>query len=53
MEISQEDFLMFINRALDGMLSIVEELDEERANLCPDLPGANSPYAILTHCVGV
>ena len=29
MEISQEDFLMFINRALDGMLSIVEELGEE------------------------
>ena len=53
MEISQEDFLMFINRALDGMLSIVEELGEERANLSPDLPGANSPYAILTHCVGV
>ena len=53
MEISQEDFLMFINRALDGMLSIVEELGEERANLCPDLLGANSPYAILTHCVGV
>jgi hypothetical protein len=53
MNISQEDFLMFINRALDGMLRIVEELGEERANLCPDLPGANSPYAILTHCVGV
>ena len=53
MEISQEDFLMFIDRALDGMLRIVEELGEERANLSPDLPGANSPYAILTHCVGV
>ena len=53
MNISQEDFLMFIDRALDGMLRIVEELGEERANLCPDLPGANSPYAILTHCVGV
>ena len=53
MEIPQEDFLMFINRALDGMLSIVEELGEERAILCPDLPGANSPYGILTHCIGV
>ena len=53
MEISHEDFLMFINRALDGMLRIVEELGEERANMRPDLPGANSPYAILTHCVGV
>ena len=53
MEISNEDFLMFIDRALDGMLRIVEELGEERANMRPDLPGANSPYAILTHCVGV
>ena len=53
MEISQEDFLMFIDRALDGMLRIVEELGEERANMRPDLPGANSPYAILTHCIGV
>ena len=53
MEISNEDFLMFIERALDGMLRIVEELGDERANLRPDLPGANRPYAILTHCIGV
>ena len=53
MEISHEDFLMFIDRALDGMLRIVEELGEERVNMRPDLPGANSPYAILTHCIGV
>ena len=53
MKISHEDFLMFFDRALDGMLRIVEELGEERANMRPDLPGANSPYAILTHCVGV
>ena len=53
MEISNEDFLMFIERALDGMLRIVEELGDERANLRPDLPGANSPYAILTHRIGV
>ncbi len=52
-EISHEDFLMFIDRALDGMLRIVEELGEERANMRPDLPSANSPYAILTHCIGV
>ena len=42
MEISHEDFLMFIDRALDGMLRIVEELGEERANMRSDLPGANS-----------
>ena len=35
------------------MVRIVEELGDERANMRPDLPGANSPYAILTHCVGV
>ena len=53
MQISHEDFLMFVDRALDGMLRIVEELGEGRANMRPDLPGANSPYAILTHCIGV
>jgi hypothetical protein len=53
MQISHDDVLMFIDRALDGMLRIVEELGDERANMHPHLPGANSPYAILTHCVGV
>ena len=53
MQISTDDVLLFIDRALDGMLRIVEELGNERANRRPDLPGANSPYAILTHCVGV
>src|SRR2546426_101166 len=35
------------------MVAIVRELGDERANGRPDLPGANSPYAILTHCLGV
>jgi hypothetical protein len=53
MQITHEDFLLFIDRAFDGMLKIVEDLGDERANMRPDLPGANSPYAILFHCVGV
>lgn len=53
MQISHDDLLMFIDRALEGMLRIVEELGDERANMRPNLPGANSPYAILTHCGGV
>ena len=53
MEISQEDFLLFVDRALDGMLGIVEELGDDIANHNPDLPGANSPYAILYHCVAL
>ena len=52
MQIAPDDFLYFINGALDGMVRIVEELGDERVNLRPDLPGANSPYAILYHCVG-
>ena len=52
MKIVPDDFLYFINVALDGMVRIVEELGDERVNLRPDFPGANSPYAILYHCVG-
>ena len=52
MQIAPDDFLYFINVALDGMVRIVEELGDERVNLRPDFPGANSPYAILYHCVG-
>ena len=35
------------------MLGIIEDLGDELANMVPDLPGANSPYAILFHCGGV
>ena len=52
MQITTDDFLYFINVALDGMVRIVEELGDERVNLRPDFPGANSPHAILYHCVG-
>ena len=34
------------------MVRIVEELGDERVNVRPDFPGANSPYVILYHCVG-
>ena len=53
MEIRNEDFIMFMERAIDGMMAIAEELGDERVNQRPGLPGANSPYAILIHCVGV
>ena len=52
-EIDSQDFLLFMDRALDGMVTILEELGDELANKEPDLPGANSPYAILFHCLGV
>lgn len=54
MSIAPEYFLSFINGALDGMVKIVEELGDERINQRPhNLPNTNSPFAILTHCVGV
>ena len=35
------------------MRDIVVDLGDDLANQRPDLPGANSPFAILTHCLGV
>ncbi|MDQ2882961.1 MAG: DinB family protein [Actinomycetota bacterium] len=51
--ISIDDFLYYVDDALDGMARIVSELGDGLANRRPDLPGANSPFAILTHCLGV
>ena len=53
MTIAPEEFLPFIDEALDGMVGIAEVLGDERVNLRPDLPDTNSPFAILTHCVGM
>lgn len=51
--ISVEDYLYYVDSALDGMVGIVTELGDELANRRLDVAGANSPYAILTHCLGV
>jgi hypothetical protein len=51
--VSLEDYLFFVDDALEGMVDIVEALGDARVNLRPDLVGANTPYAILTHCLGV
>lgn len=50
---STSDFLWYVDHALDEMVSIVVELGDDDANARPDLPGANSPYVILAHCIGV
>ncbi|KAA9165881.1 DUF664 domain-containing protein [Amycolatopsis acidicola] len=48
-----EEYLFFADRALDGMAAILEELGDDLVNRRPALPGANSPYVIVHHCVGV
>jgi len=49
----QADYFWFVDRALAEMAGIVQQLGDELSNRAPALPGANSPYAILTHCLGV
>ncbi len=51
--ISVGDYLLFLDELLDDMVRIVTELGDELANQRPDVPDGNSPYAILTHCLGV
>ncbi|MGH8895281.1 MAG: hypothetical protein ACRDWY_18540 [Actinomycetes bacterium] len=51
--ISMEDYLAFVDDALDGMVDIVTGLGDDLANRRLDIAGANSPYAVLTPCLGV
>jgi len=52
-EIAQDAYLLFVNRAIDGMVAIVGELGDPLASAQPELPGANSPQVILQHCLAV
>lgn len=49
--LTTDEYLYFLDRAFTGMLDVLSELDEEAINTRPSLPGANSPYAIVYHCV--
>ncbi|GAA2468772.1 aminotransferase class I/II-fold pyridoxal phosphate-dependent enzyme [Winogradskya humida] len=49
----QTGYLYFVERAVRGMSAIVSALGDEGANRRPELPGANTPFAVLTHCLGV
>lgn len=51
--IGREEYLHFCDHALDQMAGIVADLGDDLATRTPGLPGANSPYALLTHCLGV
>jgi Protein of unknown function (DUF664) len=53
MDISPDDYAFFVHRALDGMVAIVGELGDRLACVRPALPGANSAYVILHHCLAV
>jgi len=53
MLMSEDEYLYFVDRALDGMAEVLGSLGDELAKRRPALPGANSPYAIVAHCLGV
>jgi uncharacterized protein DUF664 len=52
-DISPDAYEFFVDSAIDGMVAIVGELGDQLACGRPDLPGANSPYVILHHCLAV
>jgi uncharacterized damage-inducible protein DinB len=51
--ISASHYLWFVDLALDQMAAIIDELGDDLANRRPPFRRANSPYVILTHCLGV
>ena len=53
LEVRIEDVGWYVGHALDEMVAILRRLGDGMANLRPPLPGANSPFAIVTHCLGV
>jgi len=52
-ETSVDAVVSYVDRAVDQMAAIVTGLGDDLANRKPVLPGSNSPYAILRHCLGV
>lgn len=51
--ITVDDYLFYVDDALDGMTEIVTALGDSLANKRPDMADTNSPYVLLTHCLGV
>lgn len=50
----EEDlFVDFVRLKLDEQLAILTALGDQPANARPALAGANTPYQIVTHCLGV
>ena len=51
--VTADDYLYFVRRAVGGMLGIARDLGDHDAIRRPALPGANTAYGLLTHCLGV
>jgi hypothetical protein len=51
--IEVDDFLFFVDEALDALREILVELGDEQVNARPDVSSMNSPAALVAHCLGV
>lgn len=51
--ISVDAVASYVDRAIDAMTEIARQLGDEAANRRPAVPGMNSPYVLLRHCLGV
>lgn len=52
MDITIDEFLLFCDRTIDGMVRAASRLTDAEVTMAPDLPGANSPYRLVTHALG-
>jgi hypothetical protein len=48
-----EKYQAALDRAWDGMAAIAHQLGPDRVNAKAPVPGANSAFALVTHCLGV
>ena len=48
-----DDYLWFVDLALNQMCAALEDLGDDLANRRPPFRECNSAYAIVTHCLGV
>jgi hypothetical protein len=51
--IPKGDFLWFVDQALDEILEVLRRAGDDVANRPPGIEGANTLYALATHCLGV
>lgn len=50
-DIAVEDFIRFCERTIGFHADAVRRLDDQQVNTVPRLPGANSPYRLVTHAL--
>jgi Protein of unknown function (DUF664) len=53
LEISPEGFIYLMDRVLNGMVAVLNELGDDLVNQAPDLAGTNTPHGIVNHSLAV